>query len=72
MPARSTKSAETAKPARPTAKKRSPAPRAGTRGKPRQPDHSQIAERAYLIHLEDGAADDLANWLRAERELKAA
>ena len=40
--------------------------------KPRPPDHDEIAERAYFIHLEQGNCDELANWLRAERELKAA
>jgi hypothetical protein len=32
-------------------------------------DHTTIAERAYYIHLEEGGVDELANWLRAEREL---
>ena len=36
------------------------------------PGHDEIAERAYFIHLEQGSSDELANWLRAERELKAA
>ena len=36
------------------------------------PGHGRIAERAYFIHLEDGESDQLANWLRAERELAAA
>ena len=36
-----------------------------------KPDTSQIAERAYFIHLE-GGADEIGNWLRAERELMAA
>lgn len=39
--------------------------------KPRQPDHNEIAERAYLIYLGEGASDELANWLRAQRELTA-
>jgi Protein of unknown function (DUF2934) len=43
-----------------------------SRTKPSQPGHEEIAERAYLIHLEQGSCDELANWLRAERELKAA
>ena len=42
------------------------------RTKPSQPPHEEIAERAYFIHLERGSCDELANWLRAERELKAA
>ncbi|MGP0035329.1 MAG: DUF2934 domain-containing protein [Solirubrobacteraceae bacterium] len=40
--------------------------------KPSQPGYDEIAERAYFIHLEQGDCDELANWLRAERELKAA
>jgi Protein of unknown function (DUF2934) len=42
------------------------------RTKPSQPGHEEIAERAYFIHLEQGSRDELAIWLRAERELKAA
>ncbi len=38
----------------------------------RTPDHTAISERAYFIHLEDGGSDELANWLRAERELTPA
>ena len=34
--------------------------------------HAQISERAYFIALEQGGADELGNWLRAERELAAA
>jgi hypothetical protein len=37
-----------------------------------EPTHSQISERAYFIALEQGSADELGNWLRAERELAAA
>ena len=49
-------------------------PSASRRRSPRRrtPDHDEIAERAYYIHLEEGVGDELANWLRAERELKAA
>ncbi|HUA47009.1 MAG TPA: hypothetical protein VMA77_17380 [Solirubrobacteraceae bacterium] len=39
---------------------------------PRQPSHTEIAERAYFIHLQESAADPLWNWLRAEAELAAA
>jgi len=39
---------------------------------PRRPTHSEIAERAYYLSLEQGGADELGNWLRAERELAAA
>ena len=37
--------------------------------KPSRPDHDEIAERAYFIHLQRDDCDELANWLRAEREL---
>ena len=40
--------------------------------KPPRPDHHEIAERAYVIHLQEGDCDELANWLRAERELTTA
>jgi hypothetical protein len=36
------------------------------------PTHAEISERAYFIALEQGGADELGNWLRAERELAAA
>jgi hypothetical protein len=72
MPAKSTKSAETAKPKRPAAKRRSTSPGARASAKRRQPGYDEIAERAYFIHLEEGSSDAVANWLRAERELKAA
>jgi hypothetical protein len=36
------------------------------------PSHGEIAQRAYFIHLDHGATDQLANWLQAERELTAA
>jgi len=54
------------KPANKTANSRKP------KTKPSPPGHDEIAERAYFIHLEQGSPDELANWLRAERELKAA
>ena len=37
-----------------------------------EPTHGEISERAYFIALEQGGADELGNWLRAERELAAA
>ena len=37
-----------------------------------EPSHAEIAERAYFISLQDGAADEFENWVRAERELTAA
>jgi len=59
----------TEKPARP-ANKRVSSPKRKT--KRRKPDHGEIAERAYFIHVQEGACDELENWLRAERELIAA
>ena len=37
-----------------------------------EPSHAEISERAYFIALEQHGGDELANWLRAERELSAA
>jgi hypothetical protein len=34
-----------------------------------KPAHEEIATRAYGIYLADGGGDDVAHWLRAEREL---
>jgi Protein of unknown function (DUF2934) len=67
---RITMTEKSAKPAaKPAAKRaRSTKPRT-TR---RTPDHGQIAERAYFIHVESGEPDEFGNWLRAERELTAA
>ena len=59
----------TQQPAKP-ARKRATSPRAKTRR--RKPSHSEISERAYFIHLNEGRSDQLENWLRAERELIAA
>jgi hypothetical protein len=42
------------------------------KAEPRQPSHTEIAERAYFIHLEGSSTDPLWNWLRAEAELAAA
>lgn len=61
-----TKSTKAPKPA--TARVTSP--RRKTRR--RAPTQREIAERAYFIHLEQGGCDEVANWLRAERELTAA
>ena len=52
------------------AKKRTPTSK--SRAKSRKPPHDAIAERAYFIHLQEGTSDEVANWLRAERELMAA
>jgi DUF2934 family protein len=43
-----------------------------TKAKRPQPSQADIAERAYFISLEEGASDQLENWVRAERELTAA
>jgi len=59
----------TDKPARPASKRTSTRT---AKTKVRTPDHSEICERAYFIHLEEGSDDHLDNWLRAERELTAA
>jgi Protein of unknown function (DUF2934) len=40
------------------------------KAKPPRPDHEEIAERAYFIHLQEGDCDELTNWLRAECELR--
>jgi hypothetical protein len=39
---------------------------------PSKPTHDQISTRAYFLHLEAPHADELGNWLRAERELTPA
>jgi hypothetical protein len=36
------------------------------------PTHAAISERAYFIHLDEGAGDPVGHWLRAERELTPA
>lgn len=38
----------------------------------RKPTHDEISVRAYFLSLEAPESDELGNWLRAERELKAA
>jgi hypothetical protein len=38
----------------------------------RKPTHDEISLRAYFISLEAPESDEVGNWLRAERELKAA
>jgi DUF1365 family protein len=38
----------------------------------RKPTHDEISMRAYFISLDAPESDELGNWLRAERELKAA
>jgi hypothetical protein len=57
---------EKPKPTR-TAAKRTPARKSKTQR--RTPTYNEISERAYYIHLQAHESDELANWLRAEREL---
>ena len=59
-----------AKPAKPAASK--PAGSRKPKTRRRKPDQDEISMRAYFIHLEEAGSDQLANWLRAERELAAA
>jgi hypothetical protein len=68
--AATTKSAGRAKTTKASTGKRTASQRTPT--KKRRPGHGEIAERAYFIHLEEGSSDELANWLRAERELTPA
>ena len=58
------------KPTRSSTRKRATPRRAATEQS--EPAHNAIAERAYFIHLEEGSVDEVANWLRAERELTTA
>jgi hypothetical protein len=60
----------TEKPAKPAASK--PAGSGKPKTRRRKPDQDEISTRAYFIHLEEGGGNQLANWLRAERELTAA
>ena len=66
----------TDKPAKPVRPPAHPRGQAQARGRvprrEREPSHAEISERAYFIALEQGGADELGNWLRAERELAAA
>jgi hypothetical protein len=38
----------------------------------RKPSHDEISVRAYFLSMHTPGSDDMGNWLRAERELKAA
>lgn len=58
------------KPAKPM-RRRASSPNTAAKRK-RQVEHDEIARRAYFIYLDEGGADELGNWLRAERELAAA
>jgi hypothetical protein len=63
----------TEKPAKPARRRtRVTKPRTTVAVPERRPSHAEISERAYFIALEQGGADPLDNWLRAERELAAA
>jgi Protein of unknown function (DUF2934) len=70
--------AEPAKPAprAPAATLAKPAARRASVSAPgtnrRPPSYDEICERAYFISLEQGGGDEVANWLRAERELATA
>jgi Protein of unknown function (DUF2934)/WS/DGAT C-terminal domain len=67
-PATREKRATAAKPVA-RAKRAAPsAPRTNTHS----PSYDEISERAYFISLEEGGGDEVANWLRAERELATA
>ena len=63
----------TEKPAKPARRRtRVTKPKLAVAPMPQEPTHAEISERAYFIALEQGGADELGNWLRAERELAAA
>jgi hypothetical protein len=42
------------------------------RARRRKPSHNEISVRAYFLSQEEPGSDEMGNWLRAERELKAA
>jgi Protein of unknown function (DUF2934) len=61
--------------AKPAATKAKPAAKRTSKSrakkpKERTPEHEDIAQRAYYIHLEEGGGNQVEHWLRAERELK--
>jgi hypothetical protein len=45
---------------------------AGEEANTHTPSYDEISERAYYISLEEDGGDEVANWLRAERELATA
>jgi hypothetical protein len=53
-----------------TEKPTKPAKKRATQAKPKPPvpDQSEVAERAYFIHLEDGGSDELARSLDRVRQ----
>jgi DUF2934 family protein len=52
-------------------RKRTSSPKKATKAE-RPVDREEVAKRAYFIYLEEGRADELDNWLRAEREVATA
>ena len=62
----------TQKPVKPTKSADRPVRSRPPRARGRTPSQVEIPERAYFIHLEKGERDQVANWLRAERELAGA
>jgi len=62
----------TRKPVQPTESADRPVRSRPPRASRRTPSHVEIAELAYFIHLEEGERDQVANCLRANRELAAA
>jgi hypothetical protein len=63
----------TEKPAKPTRRRtRVTKPKVVATTTRHEPSYDEISKRAYFIALESGDADELGNWLRAERELAAA
>ena len=61
----------TEKPAKPVRRRTRVTKPKAVAGQP-EPTHAEISERAYFIALEQGGGDEVANWLRAERELATA
>jgi len=61
--------ATAAEPAKPAAR---PARLSASGTDRRPPGYDEICERAYFISLEEGGGDEVANSLRAERELATA
>jgi hypothetical protein len=53
------------------ARKRASSPKAIANREPKV-EQDEIAKRAYFIYLQEPHSDEIANWLRAERELTAA
>ena len=60
------------KPAKPARQRATTSKPKAKTSRARAVDHSDIATRAYYIHLDERSSDHVGNWLRAERELTAA